>query len=502
VTDGSPAAVIAAARDLLASGRVSEARRVLEPAVERAPEDPQLRRLAGEAALRAAATRDAVMHLEVAAERLADDLDVAINLGAAWLELGEPARAIARLEPWLAVQPVRPLLLNLGRAFQDTHRLDEAQAMLRQILQRDPQDAEALTNLGTVLRDAGRLAEAIDCFESARRIAPSLQAARDNLAHAYLATGDYPRGFQAFEGRRIQDASGLSARLPRWDGRRRPGTLHVIAEQGFGDMLMFARFGAVLAQRGIAAVLHVHPRLVRLLKRSGGFHEVVPYGRAPLGVDACWAPLMSLPHVLGLTLDTVATSAPYLHADAPRVQRWADWLSRVHGMRVGVAWAGNPQSELDDLRGRSVPLAALAPLLRIPGLQWVLLQRQHGLDQIAQVADAAQIRHPEPDLDSGADGFVDTAAVMASLDLVVTCDTSIAHLAGGLGTPAWVALHHTPDWRWLRDRTDSPWYPTLRLFRQTVPGDWSGVVEAMAARLAFAAAQHAEGEFTPGAVLF
>jgi tetratricopeptide (TPR) repeat protein len=499
VTDDSAAA----ARERLARGEVTAALDLLRPAIDAAPQDVTLRLLAGEAALRGERPADAVGHLQAALSLVPDHPDALINLGAALLAVDEAAQAVALLEPRAAVAPTRPLLLNLGRALQDVHRLTAAEAVLRGLLDSDPADVEALTNLGTVLRDQGRLAESIQCFESVIRLAPSLQQPRMNLASAYLMQGDYPRGFRAWEARRFQDPSGLSARAPRWDGQAQANlTLHVIAEQGFGDMLMFARFGAELARRGLTAVLHVHPRLVRLLKRCRLFQDVVPYGRAPLGSNPRWVPLMSLPHVLGLTLDTVGLPDPYLQADAARVERWATWLGPRRHVRVGIAWAGNPQSELDDLRGRSMPLGGFAPLLWRPDIEWVCLQRQHGLEQLAAVPAAQRLRRPPEDFDGGPDGFVDTAALMVSLDLIVTCDTSIAHLAGGLRRPTWVALHHTPDWRWHRDRGDSPWYPTLRLFRQTAPGDWPSVVDQMADRLDRALGRHAEGEFTPDAVLF
>ena len=473
---------------LLMAGRAVDALQLLERVLTDQPDDAVLRRLAGEAALRAGQLQVATAHLEVAVTLEPDHVDGVVNLAAGLLGLGAAARVVALLEPWATRHSSRPLLLNLGRALQDHHRLEAAEEVVRRILATDPTDVEALNNLGTILRDAGRCGEAIACFERALTLAPQLQAARDNLAHSWLAEGDFRRGFAYFEGRRFVDATGLSARLERWDGRPRPGlTLHVVAEQGFGDMLMFCRFGATLAERGIDAILHVHSRLVRLLKRSGGFREVVAYGRAPIGATARWVPLMSLPHLLDLTLATLPPLVPYLQADRQRVHRYAGWLGPKVGLRVGIAWSGNPQSEQDDLRGRSVPLTAFAPLLDVPGLQLISLQRQHGLEQARHVGFAAQLRHPEPELDAGPDGFLDTAALLAALDLVVTCDTSIAHLAGGLGRPVWVALHHTPDWRWLRKQSVSPWYPTMRLVRQTVPGDWSGVFAAIAGQVANAA---------------
>ena len=477
-------AVLAAAAALMAQGQADRALEVLEAEIQRS-DQPQLRSYAGEVALRAGQPLRARDHLDIATRQDPENIDLRINLALALIELGEPSRAVDLLQDHATVNPSRALLLNLGRALQDTHRWADAARVLNQILAADPADTEALTNLGTVLRDAGHDLQAVDCFERALVLNPSLKAARDNLSHATLAMGDYRRGFMHFEGRQFKDATGLSAQMARWDGRPMRGlTVHVIAEQGFGDMLMFARFGAVLAERGIDAVLHVHPRLVRLLRRSAGFKEVVAYGRAAIGTLARWIPLMSLPHVLGVTLDALPGIVPYLHADRARAERFTHWLGPRAGLRVGIAWAGNPQSEKDDLRGRSIPLEHFGSLLNINGLQLISLQRQNGLDQVDGVSFSGQLRRPEPELDLGADGFLDTAALISVLDLVVTCDTSVAHLAGGLGKPVWVALHHTADWRWMRQRADSPWYPTMRLFRQTVPADWGGVFATIAQQLA------------------
>ncbi len=476
-----PAQAWQLAAGLLAQGQALAALALLERAVDASPAHVALCRYAGEVALHAREPERARMHLQRADDLEPGDLTCGINLSLALIQLGEPERAIAVLSPHMAAQPNRQVSLNYARALQDCHRLEEAEYTLRHLLAVAPDDVEALTNLGTVLRDARQMAPALACFERALGLAPGLQAARDNLAHTLLAMGDYRRGFAAFEGRRFEDATGISAQVPRWDGRPIPGLrLHVIAEQGFGDMLMFARFGRQLADRGIESVLHVHPRLVRLLGRSRLFDEVVAYGRAPLGTTARWAPLMSLAHLLGVTLETLPAPIPYLAADRPRRERWSAWLGPRTGPRIGIAWAGNPRSEQDDLRGRSVPLAAFAGLLSIEGAQLISLQREYGLEQLREPPWAGRLRCPDPPLDAGSDGFLDTAALICSLDLVITCDTSIAHLAGGLGHPTWVALHHTPDWRWLRDREDSPWYPTLRLVRQTQPGNWTEVFSVVA----------------------
>ena len=206
-----------------------------------------------------------------------------------------------------------------------------------------------------------------------------------------------------------------------------------------------------------------------------------------------YCPLLSLPYALKTRIDTIPARVPYLAAEPARVAKWRERLRALPGMRVGLAWQGNPKVEkLIWARGRSLPLSALEPLAQLPGVSLVSLEKGPGSEQLARVPFADRIVDLAADLDSGADAFLDTAAVMASLDLVVSCDTSIVHLAGALGRPVWTALSLSPEWRWLLERDDCPWYPTMRLFRQSTGGDWSAVVTAMVRALAPLAAQRAE----------
>jgi hypothetical protein len=202
--------------------------------------------------------------------------------------------------------------------------------------------------------------------------------------------------------------------------------------------------------------------------------------------------LLSLPHALKTRVDTIPAQVPYLAAEPERVAKWRERLRALPGMRVGLAWQGNPKAEkFVWARGRSLPLAALEPLAQLPGVSLLSLQKGPGSEQLAQVPFADRIVDLDTDLDPGADAFLDTAAVMASLDLVVSCDTSIVHLAGALGRPVWTALSLSPEWRWLLERNDSPWYPTMRLFRQSTEGDWGAVVTAIVRALEPLAAQRA-----------
>ncbi len=266
---------------------------------------------------------------------------------------------------------------------------------------------------------------------------------------------------------------------PKWDGAALAGrTLLVHAEQGLGDTLQFVRYLRLLAARGIEAIVQVQPPLVRLLERSGYRRVVADEGAAP-ECDV-QVPLMSLPGIFGTALESVPAEVPYLFAHDEDVARWRDRLSGLEGLRIGIAWQGSATHQRD--RDRSIPLAAFAPLARIKGATLVSLQKGAGSEQLGNVPFA--VRQLGDAWDPPGRPLVDTAAVMMNLDLVITADTAIAHLAGALAAPVWVALSTHADWRWMRNRPDTPWYPTMRLFRQTSAGDWDQVFARIAAELA------------------
>ena len=270
--------------------------------------------------------------------------------------------------------------------------------------------------------------------------------------------------------------------FPRWAGGPVPPRMLVLDEQGLGDTIQFCRFIPGLVAAGCRVILVTHPRLLGLLKPIAEGVELrannVP-GRAH-GIDA-WCPLLSIPGALGLTPQRFTPKMPYLVAEPDRVARWRH-LAGGGKPTVGVCWLGNPNAPVD--KGRSATLAALAPLAAVDGVHLVSLQVGGANSDIAGSAFATRITIPGPDFDTGLDAFLDTAALIMSLDLVVTVDTAIAHLAGALGRPVWIGLRTPgPDWRWLRRETDTPWYPTARLFRQRKPGDWWEVFCRMADRI-------------------
>ena len=348
--------------------------------------------------------------------------------------------------------------------------------------------AENQTNIGIVLKILGRHREAAASFDRALAQKPNDPAARFALAFLYLTLGEFALGWPLYEARFEVPALGNPARsfgAPRWNGMQPLAgkTLLVHAEQGLGDVIQFCRYLPLLAEQGVSVVFEVMPSLKALLRTLPAAVRLVCRGEPQPPVDY-YCPLLSLPLALKTRLDTIPAQVPYLMAEPQRIASWKQRLHTLPGLRVGVAWQGNLAVEkLIWARGRSIPLTALAPLAQLPGVRLVSLQKGPGREQLRNVPFAERIIDLSTELDRGPDAFLDTAAVIAGLDLVISSDTSVAHLAGALGRPVWTVLAASPEWRWGLERSDSPWYPTMRLFRQTTDGDWNTVVAAIAEAL-------------------
>lgn len=369
----------------------------------------------------------------------------------------------------------------------DTHkrRLDPVAALAAtdRLLALAPGHAGGWWVRGWALRVLGDAPAAVAALGEAVRLAPDRAEARVLLGDALLLAGDYGAGFPLFEARfdaypAYQDVARV---LGPW--RWRPGMdvagkrVLVYGEQGLGDCIQYLRFLPALKAAGVADLsLAAAPKLWRLFapfRAEATFRETAALGQ---DVDVV-IPLASLPAWSGATRDTLPAAEGYLRPEVDCVARWRAATGGDGRLRVGLNWQGNPLGTID--RGRSLPLAALAPLFDLPGLRLIALQKNDGVEQIS--ADMPIERF---DLDAGPDAFVDTAALMATLDLVVTTDTAIAHLAGALGVPALVLLKHVPDWRWGMGGDTTPWYRSLTLVRQTTDGDWNGVVRRVIAHIA------------------
>ena len=422
--------------------------------------------------------------------------DAACNLGIALQGLNRPDDAIMQFEKALALRPdYAEAAFNLGVAFERQGRAAEAITPLELALSIRPDYAEAgrtlsllLNNLGIALHGEGKLEQAIAYLERALTLQPGHANMQLTLSLAHLAKGDLRAGWPLHEARwrtHHFDAGRRDFDVPRWDGSiGSGGTILVWAEQGLGDTLQFCRYAPLVARRGWRVVVEVSPVLVRLMQSLEGV-TVVPIGTtAPSKID-CHCPMMSLPLLFDTTLETIPAAIPYLAPAFADIARWRQILGAPGGLTVGLCWAGNPRREFGlpstfDAR-RSMSLDRLAPLFAVDGVSFVSLQKEPRPGD-----DPARYAMLDPM--GRVNDFADTAAIIATLDLIIAVDTSVAHLAGALGRPIWLLNRFDTCWRWLRGRSDSPWYPTLRQFRQSDFGVWDDAVAQVAAELAALAA--------------
>jgi hypothetical protein len=312
---------------------------------------------------------------------------------------------------------------------------------------------------------------------------PGYAEAHLNRGLARLLTGDWPRGWIDFEYRwkqRDYRSRRSGADAPEWSGEDLSGrSILAYDEEGLGDTIQFCRYLLLLSERGANVTFLLRSKLAGLLKTLSGNVRLVSEVRAGDHFDF-QVPLLSLPYRFGTELRNVPSQVPYLSADTGLAARWAKKLG-APGFKIGICWQGSPAATIDI--GRSLPLRMFFPLSPVPGVRLISLQKHHGLDQLAELPAGMTVETLGDHFDSGPDAFADSAAVMQSLDLIVTSDTSIAHVAGALGRPVWLALKYVPDWRWMAEGHETPWYPSMRLFRQKKPGDWPQVFDDMTAEL-------------------
>ena len=407
------------------------------------------------------------------------------NLGVCLRKLKRDAEAEVAYRRALDVAPDDAgTLSNYGTLLMEMERVDEAIILFRKAIDSKPTFGEAHLNLGLAYRSQMRLAEAIPAVREGVRLCPDLAEAHAGLGELLLLDGQLEEGFREYDWR-SRMAEFPSPRRdftsPRWDGVFRPGlTLLVHDEQGVGDTMQFVRFAQIAQARGARVIVECNTQLTRLLTGMPGVHQVI--GRtSPIPPHDAHVPLLSLPQELGVSLAGIPANVPYLRAEPELAAHWGARLSRLPafqtGLRVGLVWAGSPEHRND--RNRSLALERLAPLAAAPNVSFVSLQKGAGAGQAAHPPAGMALIDLGPEIGN----FADTAAILQHLDLVVTVDTSVAHLAGALGRPVWVLLPFFPDWRWLRGTDVSPWYPTMRLFRQERPRDWDPVIARVAGAL-------------------
>lgn len=403
-------------------------------------------------------------------------------LGMIAYQVGKHDIAVEYVKRAIALNPaVAEFHNNLGTVYLDTDRIEAARPHLATALQLQPDYVEARYNMGNLLRNEGKFEEAVAQYRQALKLKPDYAGAHWNLSLVLLLTGHFAEGWQEHEWRWEAEVGKPWKRnfpQPLWDGADISGrTILLHAEQGFGDALQFVRYVPLVAKRGARVVLECQPELKALFKSVKGVKVLVAKGE-PLPAFDVHAPLLSLPGIFGTTLETVPAPVSYLAAN-PKLA--AAWRARMDGGRdtfkVGLAWAGNPVQ--GNNRNRSASLSLFAPLGKVEGVTFYSLQKGEAAQQTLTPPKGMAVI----DLTAELKDFADTAALISNLDLVVTVDTAVAHLAGAMGKPGWTLLTFSPDWRWLLERGDCPWYPTMRLFRQERPGDWPGVVARAAEAL-------------------
>jgi tetratricopeptide (TPR) repeat protein len=499
---GSPASVslqLGLAQALLASSRPAEAAGVAANLLKARPELADAWRLLGIALHESGAFTDATAALRRALELDPEMARAHYDLGLALVRAGRDAEAEAAYRRALEAEPRFPeahnnlgnllrrrgraaeaaacyrLALryrpdftdaryNLGIALQELERLEEAEQCYRQVLAARPHMAAAHNNLANTLQALGAVVQSIGHYKTAAGLERENAQYRVNLGMAQLLTGDYRDGWKNYAARTAAGHDGV----PPWDGAPPAGRRILLqAEQGLGDTMQFIRYAARLKAMGVSVWALCPPPLAGLLRTYPALDGVGIEGEEPPSCE--WAvSLLDIPGILGTTESTIPGEVPYLAADAGRARWWGDWLGGQTGaFKVGIAWRGSPQHRNDG--NRSMDAAELSTLAGIPDVRFVSLQKEHESGHDAAKVDWLPLARPLDDL-------ADTAALMVNLDLVISVDSAVAHLAGALARPVWTLLPFAPDWRWLLDREDTPWYPTMRLFRQRRRKDWPGVM--------------------------
>ncbi|HWU83206.1 MAG TPA: tetratricopeptide repeat protein [Methylophilaceae bacterium] len=414
------------------------------------------------------------------------------NLGTAHMRLGQLETALDDYQRALELDPGYVPALN-GMAVTCKHlgRFEKAIATFRSALAIQPGNAELLNNLGATLLDMHRVTEAIDLFRRAIAADPAYHAAYMGLALALLFNGEWPEGWRYYEHRWQGSNFALQGmvhktdtNLPQWRGEpvKADARLLVFCEQGLGDNLQFVRYLPLAAARFAQVTLFCPAALYNILAGSFCAYTNIEVRKVLPNDHSAWdfhCYIMSMPLAFGTTIDNIPDQLPYLRSPANRVQHWAERLqaSGASGLRVGLVWAGG--SRLRDDRQRSIPLTKFAGLLHVKGVSWVSLQKEWRAEDTDGTAEPASLIDWMPEIFD----FADTAALIDNLDLVISVDTAVAHLAGALGRPVWLLNRYAGDWRWMYEREDSPWYPGMRIFNQTAHDDWDDVLQRVEARL-------------------
>lgn len=399
-----------------------------------------------------------------------DNTHAHVMLGTVYQEQGMLEQALSHFQQALVANPAAPDTLNrIGVVLQSQGKSNLATYFHQQALKFQPTNIDALISLSKALSDQGNLNDALTYLDRALALSPENAIARYNRALLLLVQGDFQQGFQEYVWRlKTSEFPPCPFKQPIWDGSDLQGkTLLLHAEQGLGDTIQFIRYAAIVTQKGGRVLFTCHRPLLRLMSTIPGIDQLIPMGM-PAPEFHVYTPLLSLPGIFGTTLETIPAQVPYLQS--PSAFQLPPPNVSSPRLKVGIVWSGGNLYKHN--QARSFSLAQFQPVLDVPGIAFYSLQKGIPQVEITQLGWESRLR----DLNEHLNDMADTAAAIAQLDLVITVDTSVAHLAGALAKPVWVLLAHIADWRWLVEREDSPWYPTMRLFRQHSPGDWQSVM--------------------------
>jgi tetratricopeptide (TPR) repeat protein len=406
------------------------------------------------------------------------------NRSNALRDLRQPQAALESYDRAIALRPdFAQAFSNRGNAMMDLRQPQAALESYDRAIALRPDFAQAFSHRGNALRDLEQPQAALDGFDKAIALQPDYAEAYQFKGLCLLLLGRFDEGWRHYEWRKqmVKPIGSKAYYQPVWLGQEDIAgkTLFIHCEQGLGDTIQFCRYVKLAEARGARVILSAQDSLMRLLRQLSPTVEIIGSRLVPLHFDY-HIPLLSTPLTFKTDQNNIPAQIPYLRAEPDRVERWKDRTSQ-DGLKIGIAWQGS-QAKID--LGRSFSVTHFSAISRLPNVRLISLQKNAGVEQLSDLPPGMKVETLGDDFDAGPDAFIDTAAVMESLDLIITSDTSIAHLAGALGRPTWVALKHVPDWRWQLERTDSPWYPTIRLFRQTSRDDWASVFAEMQMQLA------------------
>jgi Tfp pilus assembly protein PilF len=406
-----------------------------------------------------------------------DNAEIYNNLGLILIEKGQPDEAIPCFHKAIQLNPnCVDAYYTLGVIFQDKMLFDDAIAWYTQALSFDPNRTDAYYNLGIAFRDTLNINEAIACYQNALRLNPELAAVHFNLSLALLLSGNYAKGWEEFEWRwKIDSLSPQRTFLrPQWNGSDIHGqTILLYAEDGFGDTIQFSRYIPLVARCAAKVIVECQKELVSLMVSVEGIYNVVSRGDILPDFDIQCS-LLRLPYLFKTTMNSIPAEIPYIKPQSSLIEKWRNRIARDNAkVKIGLVWSGSHRE--GKLRSRSCPLELFSVLSELDDIVFYSLQKDISDSDTRYLRDAFSfVDYMEEVVD-----FADTAALIENLDLVISVDTSVAHLAGALGKQVWTLVSFPPDWRWMLHRKDSPWYPTMQIFRQPSYGEWNAVIDSI-----------------------